>query len=180
MNSRFISPSFDLCCSESKSTAVPKPAYPWTNGPVERRNRLLKEATVLRYHYYLRNHRAAQRAPTRFSVVLVYNHAQRLKTLRGLIPREFGCAQYQKKPAIFSRDPARLEAVGDWVVCEEGRIFTVSLYFGFYKNGWSATDVHQLGEGEEIDLGQLTFAPKSYKAIKFSLCSSALLLPDRC
>jgi len=37
-----------------------------------------------------------------------YNHAKRLKTLRGLTPHEFVYAQWQKNPAIFAREPAHL------------------------------------------------------------------------
>ena len=48
-------------------------------------NRTLKEATVRRYHYgshaELREHLS--------SFLLAYNHAKRLKTLRGLTPYEF-------------------------------------------------------------------------------------------
>ena len=39
---------FGCVCDEHRFT---KPAYPWTNGQVERMNRTLKKATVLRYHY---------------------------------------------------------------------------------------------------------------------------------
>jgi hypothetical protein len=35
-------------------------------------------------------------------------HAKRLKTLRGLTPHEFVCAQWQKNPAIFTQDPTHL------------------------------------------------------------------------
>ena len=40
--------------------------------------------------------------------ILAYNHAKRLKTLRGLTPHEFVCAQWQKDPTIFTRDPTHL------------------------------------------------------------------------
>ena len=43
-----------------------------------------------------------------------------------------------------------------------------------------AYNVKRLGEGREIELGLLTFVPMLNKDIKFSLCSSALLLPSRC
>lgn len=37
-----------------------------------------------------------------------YVHAKRLKTLSGLTPHEFVCAQWQKNPAIFTRNPTQL------------------------------------------------------------------------
>jgi transposase InsO family protein len=78
-----------------------KPNHPWTNGQVERMNRTLKEATVKRYHYgshaELREHLA--------SFLLAYNHAKRLKTLRGLTPYEFVCAEWEKSPERFARNP---------------------------------------------------------------------------
>ena len=81
-----------------------KPAHPWTNGPVERRNRPLKEATVLRYPYQtteqLNEHVQA--------LLRAYTHAKRLKTLRGLTPHGFSCTQHQKNPAIFTPDPTHL------------------------------------------------------------------------
>ena len=40
--------------------------------------------------------------------LLAYNHAKRLKTLRGLTPHEFVCAQWQKNPTIFTQDPTHL------------------------------------------------------------------------
>jgi hypothetical protein len=59
---------------------------------------------VLRYHYQtteqLNEHLQA--------FLLAYHHAKRLKTLRGLTPHEFVCAQHQKNPAIFTRDPTQL------------------------------------------------------------------------
>ena len=60
--------------------------------------------TVQRYHYQttdeLNEHLQA--------FLLTYNHAKRLKTLRGLTPHEFVCAQWQKNPTIFTRDPTHL------------------------------------------------------------------------
>ena len=62
-----------------------------------------KEATVKRYHYEshaeLREHLAA--------CVLAYNHAKRLKTLRGLTPYEFVCREWQRDPDRFVRDPTQ-------------------------------------------------------------------------
>ena len=96
---------FDRVCDEHGiEHRFTKPAHPWTNGQVERMNRTLKEATVLRYPYQtteqLNEHLQA--------FLLAYNHAKRLKTLRGLTPHEFVCAQHQQNPAIFPQDPTHL------------------------------------------------------------------------
>ena len=40
--------------------------------------------------------------------MLAYNHAKRLKTLRGLTLHEFIYAQGQNNTTIFARDPTRL------------------------------------------------------------------------
>ena len=84
-----------------------KSAHPWTNGQVERVNHTLKEATVQRYDY----ESTAQLNEHLQAFLLTYNHAKRLKRLkrlRGLTPHEFVCAQWQKNPAIFPRDPTQL------------------------------------------------------------------------
>lgn len=52
-------------------------------------NRTLKEATVQRYHYQT----TAELHEHLQTFLLAYNHAKRLKTLRGLIQHEFVCAQ---------------------------------------------------------------------------------------
>jgi transposase InsO family protein len=96
---------FDRVCDEHGiEHRFTKPAHPWTNGQVERMNRTLKEAPVLRYHYQtseqLNEHLQA--------FLLAYNHAKRLKTLRGLTPHEFVCAQHQQNPVIFTQDPTHL------------------------------------------------------------------------
>jgi len=96
---------FDRVCDEhGLEHRFTKPAPPWTNGPVERMNRTLKEATVQRYHYQttteLNEHLQ--------TFLLAYHHAKRLKRLRGLTPHEFVCAQWQKNPTIFTCDPTHL------------------------------------------------------------------------
>jgi transposase InsO family protein len=73
----------------------------WTNGQVERMNRTLKDATVRRYHYgshdELRHH---------LQLFLdAYNHARRLKSLRGLTPYAFICKTWIEEPAKFTSDP---------------------------------------------------------------------------
>ena len=96
---------FDRICREyGVEHRLTKPAHPWTNGQVERMNRPIKEAPVRRYHYQstdeLNGHLQA--------FLLAYNHAKRLKTLRGRTPHEFVCAQWQKKPVNFNQDPTHL------------------------------------------------------------------------
>ena len=67
-------------------------------------NRTIEDATVKRYHYdshdQLRDHLQL--------FVDAYDHARRLKTLRGLTLHQFICAQYQNDPAIFSQDSSHL------------------------------------------------------------------------
>lgn len=97
--------SFDRVCAEyGLEHRLTKLAHPWTNGQVERMNRTIKEATVQHYHYQttdeLNQHLQA--------FLLAYNHAKRLKTLRGLTPHEFVCTQWQKNPVIFTQDPTHL------------------------------------------------------------------------
>ena len=71
---------------------------------VERMNRTIKEATTHRYHYQTTDE-LSQHLQT---FLLAYNHAKRLKTLKGLTPYEFVLAQWQVKPTIFTRDPTQL------------------------------------------------------------------------
>jgi transposase InsO family protein len=67
-----------------------QPAHPWTNGPVERLNRTSKEATGQRFPYQTTD---ARNEPLH-AFLLAYNHAKRLKTVRGLTPHEVVCAQW--------------------------------------------------------------------------------------
>ena len=64
----------------------------------------VKQATVQRDHYQttpeLNEHLQA--------FLLADNHAKRRKTLRGLTPHEFVCAQWIKDPTIFTQDPTHL------------------------------------------------------------------------
>jgi len=96
---------FDRVCHEyGIEHRFTKPAHPWTNGQVERMNRTIKEATVHRYHYQTTD-QLNQHLQT---FLLAYNHAKRLKTLKGLTPHEFVCIQWQTKPTTFTRDPTQL------------------------------------------------------------------------
>lgn len=43
---------FDLCCDEHGIEHFPtKPKHTWTNGQVKRMKRIIKNATVKKYHY---------------------------------------------------------------------------------------------------------------------------------
>src|SRR4028119_621035 len=79
---------FEAACADLDiEHRLTKPRHPWTNGQVERMNRPLKDATVKRHHYgshdELRHHLQL--------FVDAYNHASRLKTMRGLTPYEYVC-----------------------------------------------------------------------------------------
>jgi Integrase core domain len=79
----------------------------WTNGQVERMNRTLKassrrDGAVKRYHY---EDHAQLRAHLQLFVD-AYNHARRLKTLRGLTPYEFVCQAWTKEPSRFRLNPS--------------------------------------------------------------------------
>ena len=96
---------FDRVCGEhGVEHRFTKPAHPWTNGQVERFNRTLKEAAVRRYHYQP----TAQLNEHLQAFLLAYNHAGRLKRLKGKTPHEFICQQWQLNPTIFIHDPTHL------------------------------------------------------------------------
>jgi len=91
-----------VCRANGIEHRLTKVNHPWTNRRVERMNRTLKDATVKRYHYdghdQLRAHLNL--------FVDAYNHARRLKTLRGLTPCEFICRVWTKEPGRFRLDPS--------------------------------------------------------------------------
>jgi transposase InsO family protein len=94
---------FDRVCREHGiEHRLTKPNHPWTNGQVERMNRTLKDATVKRYHYESRDQLRAHLQ----LFVDAYNHARRLKTLRGLTPYEFVHQVWTKEPERFRLNPS--------------------------------------------------------------------------
>ena len=100
---RFAGHLFDRICAENGiEHRLTKPNHPWTNGQVERMNRTIKDATVKRYYYA--SHDELQRHLHLF--IDTYNHARRLKTLRGLTPYEFVIQQWKNEPKRFKIDPS--------------------------------------------------------------------------
>jgi transposase InsO family protein len=94
---------FDRVCDEHGiEHRLTKVNHPWTNGQVERMNRTIKDATVKRYHYDSHDQLRAHL----HLFVDAYNHARRLKTLRGLTPYEFVCQAWTKEPERFRLDPS--------------------------------------------------------------------------
>ena len=85
-----------ICNANEIEHRLTKPNHPWTNGQVERVNRTIKEATVKRYHYD--DHQQLRRHLDLF--VNTYNHALRLKTLKGLTPAQFIWKQWQSNPEL--------------------------------------------------------------------------------
>jgi transposase InsO family protein len=104
-----------VCWQHGIEHRLTKVGHPWTNGQVERMNRTLKEATVHRYHYGSHAHygRHAELRAHLAAFMLAYNHAKRLKTLKGLTPHEFVCRQWQREPERFVRDPVH-ETLGPY------------------------------------------------------------------
>src|SRR5664279_4435310 len=93
---------FDQICREhSIEHRLTKPNHPWTDGQVERMNRTIKDATVKRYHY--NNHDQLRQHLQLF--IDAYNHARRLKTLRGLAPYEYVANIWEKQPERFKINP---------------------------------------------------------------------------
>lgn len=95
---------FDQICREHGiEHRLTKPNHPWTNGQVERMNRTIKDATVKRYHYA--SHDELRQHLHLF--IEAYNHARRLKTLRGLTPYEYVARVWTEDPTRFKINPYR-------------------------------------------------------------------------
>lgn len=91
-----------VCRAHGIEHRLTKPNHPWTNGQVERMNRTLKaRLTVKRYHYG--SHDELRRHLQLF--VNAYNHARRLKSLRGLTPYEYVCKTWTREPERFTTNP---------------------------------------------------------------------------
>ena len=94
---------FDRACQRhGLEHRLTKPNHPWTNGQVERMNRIIKEDNVKRYHYDSHDELRAHLS----LFIDAYNHARRLKTLRGLTPYEFICERWMTEPDRFRVDPS--------------------------------------------------------------------------
>ena len=93
---------FERVCKENqiahRKTQV---KHPWTNGPVERMNRTLKEATVNNFYYAshdeLKKHLHAY--------LMAYNFAKRLKALKGKTLWQFILHQWTEHPEYFILNP---------------------------------------------------------------------------
>lgn len=99
---QWSTPMFDRCChAHGIEHRLTKPKPPWTNGPVERMNRTITEATVKRYdstsHDQLNTHL--------HSFLMASNFARRLKTLKGLTPYEYIGTIWAKEPERFTVNP---------------------------------------------------------------------------
>lgn len=99
---RYMTHMFDMRCRENGiEHRFTKINHPWTNGQVERMNRTIKEAAVLRYCYD--SHDQLRRHLNDF--VNAYNFGRRLKTLRGLTPYESICKTWAAEPERFNLNP---------------------------------------------------------------------------
>jgi hypothetical protein len=93
---------FDRVCREHDiDHRLTKINHPWTNGQIERMNRIIKEATVKRHCYD--NHDQPRSHLNDF--IDAYNFARRLKTLKGLTPYECICNYWNKEPKNFKLNP---------------------------------------------------------------------------
>ena len=112
---------FDMICEANGiEHRLTKPNHPWseedqgtvqwtvtpTNGQVERMNRTIKDATTKRYHYD-----GHEQLHAHLELFLdAYNHARRLKTLKGLTPAQFIWKEWQSNPELFHKEPCHLTA----------------------------------------------------------------------
>lgn len=90
-----------VCLDNGIEHRLTKVNHPWTNGQVERMNRTLKDATVKKYYYQSHEHLKTHL----YHFIMAYNHAKRLKTLKGLSPYEFICKEWEKRPQLFHANP---------------------------------------------------------------------------
>ena len=104
-----------ICDVNKIEHRLTKPNHPWSHedpktvrgtaflngGQVERMNRTIKEATVKRYHYD--SHERMRRHLNLF--IDAYNHARRLKTLKGLTPTQFIWKEWTIEPERFILNP---------------------------------------------------------------------------
>ena len=112
---RFITHMFDKRCRENgiehRFTKINHPlsamlriacrGSAWTNGQVERMNRIIKDATVKRFHYDDHDQLRQQLG----DFMAAYNFGRRLKTLNGLTPYEFICKSWTSDPNRFKLNP---------------------------------------------------------------------------
>jgi transposase InsO family protein len=96
---------FDMICeAHGIEHRLARPNHPWTNGQLERRNRTIEDATTKRYHYDSHDQLEAH-----LDLFLdAYNHARRLKTLKGLTPAQFIWKEWQSQPEPFHEEPCHL------------------------------------------------------------------------
>ena len=127
-----VSPLVQETMSREIEHRLTKPNHPWSRedqktvrgtvfprgGQVERMNRTIKEGeadqktirgivfplNVKRYFY--EDHDQLRRHLDLF--VDTYNHARRLKTLKGLTPAQFIWTKWQEKPELFYEEPCHL------------------------------------------------------------------------
>src|SRR5262249_14182694 len=98
-------PAFEVACARNDiDHRLTKPKHPWTNGQVERMNRIIKDATVKRFYYETHDELRAHLA----DFVTAYNFARRLKTLKGLTPYEYICKVWYSSSLPTSAAPRLL------------------------------------------------------------------------
>ena len=99
---RFSMHLFDrLCRQHGIEHRLTKPNHPWTDGQVERMNRTIKDATVKRFDYAEHQQLTAHLDP----FLAAYNHARRLKTLKGLTPHDYLCRIWTEEPERIRLNP---------------------------------------------------------------------------
>ena len=95
---------FDRLCKKGGiQHRLTKVCHPWTNGQVERMNRIIKSATTHRY-FYSSNLQLNRHLN---SFLNAYNFGKRLKTLNGKTSYEFILSCWTKEPKRFKIKPTQ-------------------------------------------------------------------------